>query len=79
MVSFIDMLAEYARNNVVYVCSDPDEVLKIAKENGIDISVMDYKQIPSIIEFKFPIAIDSYEDFVKYLFPGFEFYDLEVI
>ena len=33
MVSFIDMLAEYARNNVVYVCSDPDEVLKIAKEN----------------------------------------------
>ena len=77
MFSFIDILEDYAQHHVVYICKNPDEILVIAKENDIDLTVMSYDQVRSITEFKYPVAFDSYERFVQYLFPILRLYDID--
>lgn len=75
-MSFIEMLEEYAKHKVVYVCSNPTEILKVAKENDINLIVMSYDQVKSITEFNYSVAFDNYKNFVQYLFPVLTLYDL---
>ena len=51
-MSFLDILEDYAKNHVVYICKHPEEILQVAKENEINLTVMSYEQVKSITEFK---------------------------
>lgn len=75
-MSFIEMLKDYAEHHIVYICANPKEILQVAKENKINLTVMSYEQVKSITEFKFPVAIDNYTNFIEYLFPVLNLYEI---
>lgn len=75
-MSFLDILEDYAKNHVVYICKHPEEILQVAKENEINLTVMSYDQVKSITEFKFPVAIDNYTNFIEYMFPVLNLYEI---
>ena len=76
MLSFVDILKDYAKHHIVYICKHPEEILQVAKENGINLTVMSYEQVKSITEFKFPVAIDNYTNFIEYMFPALNLYEI---